>query len=104
MYYAAERGYTECIKELLKAGGAVDLPNAYDKDSPLMAACSRGHVNAVQVILFGLLITYDLRHWRFSIERSITPIICFMNPEKAGSPDATLEIKMLMFLLPVDTH
>ena len=66
MYYAAERGYTECIKELLKAGGAVDLPNAYDKDSPLMAACSKGHVNVVQVILCGVLIKYDLHPWGFN--------------------------------------
>ncbi len=49
MYYAAERGYTECIQELLKAGGAVDLPSAYDRDSPLMIACAKGHLETVKV-------------------------------------------------------
>ena len=49
MYYAADRGYTDCVKELLAAGGTVDLPNANDRDSPLMGACSNGHVDTVKV-------------------------------------------------------
>ncbi len=27
----------------------MDLPNAYDRDSPLMVACSKGHVSTVKV-------------------------------------------------------
>ncbi len=49
IYYAAERGYIDCIKELISAGAAVDLPNVYDRDTGLMVACSKGHANIVKV-------------------------------------------------------
>ena len=51
LYYAAERGYNECIRELLKVGVNLDQTSSYDRDTALMIAASKGLLDTVRLFL-----------------------------------------------------
>ena len=51
LYYGAERGYNECIKEMIKASVNLDQTSSYDKDTALMIASSKGYIDTIKLLV-----------------------------------------------------
>lgn len=51
LYYAADRGYNDCVTELINAGVNLDQTSSYDKDTALMIAASKGSLDTVKILI-----------------------------------------------------
>ena len=51
LHTAADTGHLEIVKELLKRGASVDLPNNFLESTALMAAAIRGHLPTMRLLL-----------------------------------------------------